>query len=379
MKKWFDLPIDLDKAYTQLAADNAEALQEFNRKMMSVLSLMGGSLMALSLLFLPARLLVPRYLGAHLAVTLMLFLLNLIFTRPAFQTESLLGLYIGYSVFFIYALYLSIFFGAEAQSTVLVGVFCIMPMGFIDRPVRMNAFSLFWFILYSALSALFKPLFGLSDTISVMFFAILSCFLGNITVRARLESFDARRLLTIERDTDVLTGLYNRRKLMSALQEISLLKHEKPSGILMMDIDRFKLFNDTYGHIAGDECLAGLGEALLGFARGRRMDFYRYGGEEFIGIIWDQSEDELMDMAEGLRAVVEGMHAGGTGITVSIGVVYCGGRQISDYQQVIAWADRASYTAKHCGRNKVCMEVCDQMDLPADEPAGREVEESIKI
>ena len=367
MKRWMDLPIDREKAYKQLALDNAEAVLEFNRKMLSVLSLMGGALMTLALFFLPPRLMVPRYLLAHLPVAVMLFGLNLIFTRPAFRADALLGLYIGFCVFFVFAIYLSVFYGAETQSTVLAGVFCIMPMCFIDRPLRIHAFSLGWFVLYFFLAVSFKPLYSWSDTVSILFFTVLSGFLGNLTVRARLESYDARRLLTIERDTDVLTGLFNRRKLMSTLKELSRPEEHKPSGILMMDIDRFKLFNDTYGHIAGDECLAGLGETLLGFSRERQAAFYRYGGEEFIGIIWDQSEEELSRLAENIRAAVQDMQRGSCRITVSIGAVYCGGRQVSNYEQVIAWADRASYTAKHCGRNKVCMETCDQIEMPLED------------
>lgn len=170
----------------------------------------------------------------------------------------------------------------DMRATVLLGAFCLMPLGFLDRPYRMNFFVAFWFLVHTLLTIFLKPYYWMDDAINCLCFAILGCYFGNLMVRVRVESFEAQRQLIIEKETDVLTGLYNRRKLFEALADLETSDVERPSGILMIDIDHFKIFNDRYGHAAGDRLLNGLGTTLLIFSQNYRLVFYRYGGEEFV-------------------------------------------------------------------------------------------------
>ena len=159
------------------------------------------------------------------------------------------------------------------------------------------------------------------------------------------------RLLAI---TDPLTGAYNRRYLMSYLEEQSAVRNENLS-LLMMDIDHFKSVNDTFGHHAGDIalkafsdlCMAHLPEdAILG----------RLGGEEFAMALPDIALPQATDIAEGVRQETSELicHEGPAdfGITVSIGVS-C----IKEAQKVgidlLSHADKALYKAKETGRNQV--------------------------
>ena len=124
----------------------------------------------------------------------------------------------------------------------------------------------------------------------------------------------------------------------------------------MLDIDHFKNFNDNYGHAAGDRCLSHFGEALTKFAQNFQLHFYRYGGEEFVAMAYGYGEKELFSIAESLRIAVQSTAMDEYHTTVSIGVAYCGEEQVRNYENVIDRADKAVYTAKHEGRNKVCME-----------------------
>ncbi len=165
-----------------------------------------------------------------------------------------------------------------------------------------------------------------------------------------------KRLLIIEKDTDVLTGLLNRRKLFETLTYLETEESEKPSGIFMIDIDHFKEFNDNYGHAAGDECLKHFGELLTRFAQNFRLCFYRYGGEEFLAFVYGYGENELLSIAESLRIAMQSEDIDGHQITVSIGVAYCDEDQVKNYESIIARADQAVYIAKRTGRNKVYLD-----------------------
>jgi len=134
------------------------------------------------------------------------------------------------------------------------------------------------------------------------------------------------------------------------------ISQNKPLAIMMLDLDHFKQFNDTYGHEAGDAVLRELGEALLQSVRDEDI-VCRYGGEEFIAILPEVSLETAMDRAEAIRCVVSEMRIRNRGeilreTTISIGVaVYP--RHGDTLEEIMRAADRALYEAKHLGRNRV--------------------------
>jgi len=162
--------------------------------------------------------------------------------------------------------------------------------------------------------------------------------------------------LTIEKETDVLICIYNRRKLFDTLAALETSSVEKPTGILMIDIDNFKNFNDKYGHAADDIYLCRLGESFTKFIQDFRIQFYRYGGDEFVAMAYGYDKDELLSISESLRIAIQNIDINGDRITVSIGVAYCGGEEVRNYENIIDRADKAAYVAKHAGRNRVYME-----------------------
>jgi len=172
-----------------------------------------------------------------------------------------------------------------------------------------------------------------------------------------LSNLKLREALREQSIRDPLTGLYNRRYMEEALkQQMSrVTRHPHPLGIVMIDIDHFKRFNDTYGHAAGDALLRELGEYLQKRIRSEDIAC-RYGGEEFTLILPDASLEAAQQRAEELRQEVRQlqMQAGQAheAITLSLGVAIYPqhGRTI---ETVLQAADSALYRAKQEGRDRV--------------------------
>jgi diguanylate cyclase (GGDEF)-like protein len=173
-----------------------------------------------------------------------------------------------------------------------------------------------------------------------------------------LSNLKLREALREESIHDPLTGLYNRRYMEEALkQQVSrVTRRNHFLGIIMMDIDHFKRFNDTYGHSAGDALLCELGKFLQGNIRGEDVAC-RYGGEEFLLIMPDISLDVIQKRAEYIRQEVKQLKVNEMGqssppITLSLGIAIYPphGHTI---EVVLRAADQALYCAKHKGRDRV--------------------------
>lgn len=158
---------------------------------------------------------------------------------------------------------------------------------------------------------------------------------------------------------DGLTGLYNHREFYQRLEaEMERAKrYRDPLSLLMMDIDHFKAFNDTYGHQAGDSVLRALSALIR--KEIRSVDHVaRYGGEEFAVILPQTPSADAFAMAERLRnsIVTQAININKeqvVNVTVSVGVAAFP-EDAKSRDDLIAAADQALYTAKHAGRNRVC-------------------------
>lgn len=177
--------------------------------------------------------------------------------------------------------------------------------------------------------------------------------------RSREEKRTLRKELEREAVTDPLTGLYNRRFLMERLRsEVeSLERYGGVCSVVMLDLDHFKRYNDSYGHVAGDEVLEQLAWVCLNEARDADV-VARYGGEEFTLVLPDTPWGEGVEAAERLRRAVEEAAFEGEDVlprgrlTVSLGVAgYPDHAESAD--GLIQMADRALYRAKEAGRNCV--------------------------
>jgi diguanylate cyclase (GGDEF)-like protein len=161
--------------------------------------------------------------------------------------------------------------------------------------------------------------------------------------------------------TDSLTGLYNRTHLPELLdRELARARRRQiPFSILMMDIDHFKKFNDTYGHLAGDEQLRLVSQIMKNLLRACDAGA-RYGGEEFLILLTDTGPEGALFFAEKLRARVEEVRSQREqAVTVSIGVASYPDDG-DDVEGVIREADAALYRCKRGGRNQVALARADR-------------------
>jgi diguanylate cyclase (GGDEF)-like protein/PAS domain S-box-containing protein len=162
-------------------------------------------------------------------------------------------------------------------------------------------------------------------------------------------------------DTDGLTGVMNRRAFDEALvrEAARSARENTPLSVLMIDIDWFKAYNDTYGHPAGDECLRQVSRCLVDCVKRPADTVARYGGEEFVILLPSTDTSGARAVAESFARRLEGLgmvHSGSplARVSASTGIATGQGQALrTDVNQLLAAADSALYRAKAQGRNRV--------------------------
>ena len=160
--------------------------------------------------------------------------------------------------------------------------------------------------------------------------------------------------------TDQLTGVANRRR----HDRYSLIKWQEatrlqiPFSVCMFDIDKFKVYNDTFGHPAGDKVIASVASTAASHMR-RTTDFFaRYGGEEFVAFMTGDEADKAFQHLTVIRQAVEDLHIPhnpniSPWVTISIGGITTIPKPETSYQTYLKMADAMLYDAKRLGRNRV--------------------------
>lgn len=179
------------------------------------------------------------------------------------------------------------------------------------------------------------------------------------TMRQELKRLNDK--LTQLSQRDGLTELYNRRTfdLLAAKQWKLASRHKEPLAILLIDIDHFKEYNDTYGHPAGDHCIQEIARAVSRNASRPNDIIGRYGGEEFIVLLPNTPEHGAHFIAEQIRKTVERLnlkHRSSlthTQVTISIGGTSLNYTTGTTWAHQVTAADKALYQAKNAGRNRV--------------------------
>jgi diguanylate cyclase (GGDEF)-like protein/PAS domain S-box-containing protein len=183
-----------------------------------------------------------------------------------------------------------------------------------------------------------------SEKHPVGFLCIVQDVTENVLLERRLESLSI---------TDEVTGLFNRRHFFSAITSEMKRCHRFQRGISLcfFDLDRFKRFNDTHGHLKGDEALKKTAELILSLIRSKVDTCYRYGGDEFTIIMPETTVENARIVAERIRERVSQYFQ--QEITVSIGIATS--TDAMEAEDLVEYADRAMYSAKSLGGNRTVL------------------------
>jgi two-component system cell cycle response regulator len=168
----------------------------------------------------------------------------------------------------------------------------------------------------------------------------------------------AREELRFQATHDALTGILNRGTILDLLhRELERgVRSKTATGILMLDLDHFKLVNDTYGHLAGDTVLKEVARRICQAVRPYDL-VARYGGEEFLIVLPSCDKDQIQVCAERIRSVIACapvIHSSELSVTASIGAVVAVLGMATE-TEILAAADAALYEAKSSGRNRVAL------------------------
>ncbi|RPF51076.1 diguanylate cyclase (GGDEF)-like protein [Aquisalibacillus elongatus] len=201
--------------------------------------------------------------------------------------------------------------------------------------------------------------------IRLLFFSSLGAFVGLLF--HRLQAHQINMIQQNERiieqtnmaNTDSLTSIPNRRKFDQVLQEIVGELSHKTTSLIILDIDHFKQFNDSFGHPKGDECLIEVAKTIQSTLK-RPTDFFaRYGGEEFVVILPNTDQKGALKIAESIRKKVAQLNIPNPNsrtkpfVTISLGAETFDKFSNFRKEEILNRADQALYLAKSRGRNQV--------------------------
>lgn len=194
------------------------------------------------------------------------------------------------------------------------------------------------------------PLFDSSGKIAGAMGATL-----DITSRkeAELSLSEMNQQLATLAATDGLTGLANQRAFREALEaaQAKAIRTKQPLSVILLDVDRFKAYNDSFGHVEGDEVLIQIGRCLQSCVRSFDL-VARYGGEEFILLLPETDAATATLIAERCREEVEAHPWPKRSVTASFGIATWTQGEM-EFSQLVSLADRAMYASKEAGRNRV--------------------------
>ncbi|MBR5097548.1 MAG: GGDEF domain-containing protein [Treponema sp.] len=292
------------------------------------------------------------------SITLLLYLIIKIF--PLFtRKHTLFFTYLFFVIFLAFTLSANYFSGQQKEYVSAICAVFIFPVLILDRTYRVNIFTSIALAICMFLSYKFKNMsLFTNDSINLLMYYFAGITVGRSVRLSRLRGYDTERILTTERNTDSLTKLANRRKLFEYLRRGDENTMLRPTGMFMIDIDKFKQYNDHYGHRAGDICLGLVGKCFAEFGERNKMKFFRYGGEEFCGLCWTKDYMELASCAEDLLQAVRDLrilfNLDGTSsgvVTISIGYAAFPREEDScNFETMIKITDAALYSAKSHGR-----------------------------
>lgn len=257
--------------------------------------------------------------------------------------------YVLYICFGMYAVLLNTYMRPTISATTLCAFLVAGPLLIIDRPLRVTMYMTLLSVVFMVLAQPCKSAYlAFADSINVVCCLFIGSAIYMRIVRIKLRDIIQAQILQLERDTDRLTGLYNKAGMERRIREY-LSDGHACGTLVMMDIDRFKYINDTYGHAFGDTVIRQAGECI---ARSDTVCAGRFGGDEFVVLLEECGDSTVMfienmiaDMKEQIQYPMEDFC-----FQISVGAAGFRSNLIS-YNHLFQIADHTMYQAKQAGRN----------------------------
>lgn len=335
---------------------NKDSIHKYNTQIIPKSFLIGMVTVSIPILFSIFRKSMRAALPGYLSAFFVIGLLWLLYAFKKVKIYPILYAYAFATSLYGLVIYLSIVrFPDRPAGTALI-YFAIVPLLIMDRSHRVNIYTFSLFAFHLICAFIFKDIsMAMVDVVNTFISVVLGVLFGRLLFISRLNTFEFSRQLMIEKETDFLTGLSNRRRLYKDLETIRD-KKINDIGILMMDIDYFKEYNDNYGHIDGDRYLRELSYMLQNFEKVYPVKFYRFGGEEFVCITTGINEDQILRLADNIRQSTKNLSNQKMMLSVSIGVSICDINCYKSIESFLVKADEALYKAKKLGRDRVEVE-----------------------
>jgi diguanylate cyclase (GGDEF)-like protein len=247
-------------------------------------------------------------------------------------------------------------------------VMALVPVAFVLPPILFAVLNLAFGIAYLAIvhgqvdqMAFYDE--NLAVTIVFAVSTVLGWYIGKTRAEQAFADQKNRALtktLQMTSLTDQLTGLLNHRSFQTDYYELfkNCQQNNRRIGVIMIDIDKFKLFNDYYGHLEGDRCLSLIGHAIGEFTS-QEISTYRFGGEEFVLLLRGASASRTIALAESVRqkvislAIKHEYSPAAPVVTVSVGVHVGVPGKLEKPMDFFDHADQAMYISKRAGGNRV--------------------------
>ncbi len=339
-------------------------------KRISIISLLITAPLALTFGFL-----LQERIGALLSAITFAFMLGVFFLSRSLLSDALqkktraanqLVLLVSLTVYAL-GIYSGVVANKGELSVVVIWLFLLVQICF-DLPPLQNALTVLpCAALFMVLTCLVKPAPKCWFDILYAFCSIVvGLYVSHHQTRLSLDNIIAKSCLTEANfalyhtcTTDELTGLSNRRMVFERFDAV--LEHCVAAGLdvacVVLDIDDYKQFNDTYGHPEGDTLLRRIGQTLFAYSEERAIDIGRIGGEEFLAVWAESSLENCVSVAEDLRVSIERMcipHRTASDhpiVTVSVGLCKL---SPASARRAYFFADKALYRAKDAGKNCCC-------------------------
>ncbi len=269
-------------------------------------------------------------------------------------------IYIVNALAFAYSFYVSVFVAPESIGISFIIVLFMFSTLFLDYGWRIHLFMTIITVIFIVGTSFFKtPETHMAESINAIIVLLLMFLIGTIVRSAHLDSFVLENTLKKYAYYDILTGVHNRRKLFE-----DLAKFESPDSVhkiaalSILDIDYFKQYNDTYGHLEGDICLKKIGKCFLRLEEKYSIRCYRYGGEEFAIAFINCTKEQVREYATAIINAIRVLaipHAASNHhiITASLGIAFVPSDEDTKFEYVLSLSDKALYEAKENGRNKL--------------------------